>query len=340
MNIETKLFCPHKFCPYYQRTDNIIIKNGTYTTEADKIPRQLFRCTGGEHNFSETAFSELFGKHGSFKEYIQTAKLLKYGNSAEAIADVLERDVRTILVWQRAIGKKSKAFHLFICSFIGLIINFLQMDEIWSYCKNKSHQLWVFIAFESKTKFWIGFELGKRTTSTAKNLVKQVASFISIKFKGIIHVTTDKLSAYVVALAIGLRNLEYVYLQIVKKRVGRKLKSVKKCFVKGTDSDFPPGTQNTSYIERFNLTLRQRVSYLVRKTLGYTKNKIRCAEVLWINLFDYNYLEYHKSLRICINSQKEKFVKRYLPQTPAMAMGLLNERLNWRFLFTVPILQS
>jgi len=51
-----------------------------------------------------------------------------------------------------------------------------------------------------------------------------------------------------------------------------RLVTVKKCFVKGTEDDFKGKTQNTSYIERFNLTLRQRVSYLQRKTLGYCKN--------------------------------------------------------------------
>ena len=49
--------------------------------------------------------------------------------------------------------------------------------------------------------------------------------------------------------------------------------SVAKLWVKGSGKDFPSGTQNTSYIERFNLTLRQRISYLHRKTLGYCKNK-------------------------------------------------------------------
>jgi hypothetical protein len=39
------------------------------------------------------------------------------------------------------------------------------------------------------------------------------------------------------------------------------LVTVKKCFVKGTEEDFPEKTQNTSYIERFNLTLRQPIAY-------------------------------------------------------------------------------
>ncbi len=63
-----------------------------------------------------------------------------------------------------------------------------------------------------------------------------------------------------------MQSINYVYLQIVKKRFKRKLKTVKKSWIKGTEKDFSSGTQNTSYIERFNLTLRQRISYLNPKT--------------------------------------------------------------------------
>ncbi len=42
------------------------------------------------HRFSETAYSNLFGCHGSFKEYVQTAKMSSYGLSTEQIADVKE----------------------------------------------------------------------------------------------------------------------------------------------------------------------------------------------------------------------------------------------------------
>ncbi|WP_202895878.1 hypothetical protein [Iningainema tapete] len=75
----------------------------------------------------------------------------------------------------------------------------------------------------------------------------------------ILKVTTDKLSAYKNALEKQFGELPYVYLQIVKKRVKRKLKTVKKFLVKGVAEDFPIGTQNTSYIERLNLTLRRHI---------------------------------------------------------------------------------
>ena len=85
----------------------------------------------------------------------------------------------------------------------------------------------------------------------------------------LIKITINKLAAYKNTLSKQFNSLNYVYLQIVKKRFKRKLKTVKKCFVKSSEKVFTTGTQNTSYIERFNLTLRQRVSYIHRKTIGY-----------------------------------------------------------------------
>jgi hypothetical protein len=93
-----------------------------------------------------------------------------------------------------------------------------------------------------------------------------------------------------------------------------------------------------SYIERFNLTLRQRVSYLQRKTLGYCKKKANFTDALWINLYDYNYRCPHKSLRLPLPVQGVlRFQKKWMQRTHAMAMGLTQEALTWRFLFVMPV---
>jgi DNA-binding CsgD family transcriptional regulator len=59
----------------------------------------MLYCCGGKHRYSETSYSGLWGKQGSFKEYEQAAKLFCYGLSADEIADVLGKDVRTITTW-------------------------------------------------------------------------------------------------------------------------------------------------------------------------------------------------------------------------------------------------
>ena len=334
------LFCPRITCPYYQKLGNTITKDGVYTTKGDKVTRQMLCCKKGKHRFSETGYCDLFGKHGSFKEYEQMSKLSCYGLSPDAIADVLDKDPRTIATWQMGVANKSNRFHDFVCLSITLAVLFVQMDELWSFLRNKNSQLWVFIGFEVDSRFWMNFELGSRTTHTATKLVKRFKDYIGIPPQGTpLKVTTDKLAAYKNALQSVFAGMAYVYLQIVKKRIKMRLVTVKKCFVQGSKDDFQGKTQNTSYIERFNLTLRQRVSYLQRKTLGYCKKKPNFTGVLWINLFDYNYRCHHKSLRLPLMHQgTSKFQKKWEHRTPAMAMDLTQEALTWRFLFVAPIL--
>jgi transposase-like protein len=113
-NTDLPLFCPVPECPYYQKTDNKITKDGVYKTNSDPHPRQMYKCDGGNHRFSETRYSDLHKKPGSFKEYEMASKMNSYGLSYEQIADVLERDVRTIEQWLKAISIKSEQFHLFI----------------------------------------------------------------------------------------------------------------------------------------------------------------------------------------------------------------------------------
>ena len=340
LNIESTLFCPRRSCPCYQSLDNHITKDGTYTTKNDGVVRQMFNCGGGKHRFSETGYSELFGKHGSFKEYEQVCKLSCYGLSADAIADVLLKDPRTIATWQRGVSKEANLFHNIICLSITLTVLFIQRDELWSFLRNKNNTLWVFIGFEVDSRFWLNFELGSRTTHTATKLVTRIKDYIGKLSKVMpLKVTTDKLAAYKNALqSVFTGHIDYVYLQIVKKRVKMRLVTVKKCFVKGVEDDFKGKTQNTAYIERFNLTLRQRVSYLQRKTLGYCKKKAHFTDTLWINLYDYNYRCPHKSLRqpLALPSTS-RFQKKWTHRTPAMAMGLAQAALTWRFLFVTPI---
>ncbi|EDN66811.1 conserved hypothetical protein [Beggiatoa sp. PS] len=131
--------------------------------------------------------------------------------------------------------------------------------------------------------------------------------------------------------------IKYHYLQIVKRRFKRRLVTVKKDFVKGSEKNFPTKTQNTSFIERFNLTLRQHVSYLTRKTLGYCKKKANFKYILWINLYNYNYIQFHRSLRKKIRENPQKFKKHYQHYTPAMEMGLTQTALTWRYLLTIPV---
>jgi hypothetical protein len=75
INTKLALFCPCRECEHYQSTANKITRDGVYTTQVDSHPRQMYFCHEGGHRFSETRYSDLFWKQGSFKEYEQTAKM-------------------------------------------------------------------------------------------------------------------------------------------------------------------------------------------------------------------------------------------------------------------------
>jgi hypothetical protein len=111
-------------------------------------------------------------------------KLSGYGLSTDAIADVLDKDSRTIATWQRGVANKSNRFHDVVCLSITLTVLFIQMDELWSFLRNKNNPLWVFVGFEVDSRFWMNFELGSRTTHTATKLVKRLKDYIGIPFQG------------------------------------------------------------------------------------------------------------------------------------------------------------
>ncbi len=79
------------------------------------------------------------------------------------------------------------------------------------------------------------------------------------------------------------------------------------------------GQINTAYIERDNLTLRQELRRLARKTLGFSKNRRELQHALdFIDAHD-NLVRPHRGLRVRAAPDSNR---RWLLRTPAMAAGL------------------
>lgn len=79
------------------------------------------------------------------------------------------------------------------------------------------------------------------------------------------------------------------------------------------------GQINTAYIERDNLTLRQELRRLARKTLGFSKNRRELQHALdFIDAHD-NFVKPHRGLRVRAALDSNR---RWLLRTPAMAAGL------------------
>jgi len=79
------------------------------------------------------------------------------------------------------------------------------------------------------------------------------------------------------------------------------------------------GQINTAYIERDNLTLRQELRRLARKTLGFSKNRRELQHALDFIDAHANFVKPHQSLR---GRASPDSGRRWVPRTPAVAAGL------------------
>jgi IS1 family transposase/transposase-like protein len=112
-----------------------------------------------------------------------------------------------------------------------------EADEMWSFVKKKAHKQWIWIAMDAKTRQIIAFHVGDRSRDSAKQLWANIP--IEYREQAIFH--TDQYEAY-----------QGVIPPAQHKAITKH-------------------ARKTNHIERFNNTLRQRVSRLVRETLSFSK---------------------------------------------------------------------
>ncbi|MGI9294596.1 MAG: IS1 family transposase [Pseudomonadales bacterium] len=112
-----------------------------------------------------------------------------------------------------------------------------EADEMWSFVKKKANKQWIWLAMDAKTRQIIAFHVGARSRVSAKALWAKIPEVYQE------HATfhTDQYEVY-----NGVIPAER-HKAITKK------------------------ARKTNHIERFNNTLRQRLSRLVRDTLSFSK---------------------------------------------------------------------
>lgn len=115
----------------------------------------------------------------------------------------------------------------------------VQLDEMWSFVGKKSNKQWIWLALNPANRQIVGVHIGKRGIEDAKLFYQNIPEV----FRQQAGFFTDYWAAY------------------------RKA-------IDNPDQHFAVGKQSglTAYIERFNCTLRQRASRLVRKSLSFSKS--------------------------------------------------------------------
>jgi insertion element IS1 protein InsB len=119
---------------------------------------------------------------------------------------------------------------------------------------HKGNKQWVWLALDAETREIVGVHIGARDETAARQLWQSLPPV----YRQCAIAYTDFWAAY-----------GAVFPSKRHQAVGK-------------------GTGKTSYIERFNNTLRQRVSRLVRKTLSFSKSLANHIGAIWYFIHHYN----------------------------------------------------
>lgn len=130
----------------------------------------------------------------------------------------------------------------------------LEADELWSFVARRENKRWIWLILERRTRQIIALHIGDRSQNSALALWAKVP--LSLKAQAL--VLTDCWDAY----ALAIPSNQHV---ACEKQSGQ-----------------------VSLIERFNCTLRQRVSRLVRKSLSFSKSDWFHQEAIKYFIAHYN----------------------------------------------------
>jgi IS1 family transposase len=286
------------------------------------------------------------------------------GLGIRATARVFEVDPNTVLQWLVEAAEQLRAFAAsFLCH---LHLEQLQLDEVYAVLRaRKAGEIsdeaaikrlerspsWVWTAMDPTSKLLVVVEVGSRTLAMAQRVVHQVTAMLA---PGCVPLfLTDGFNEYKTAIlahfgswmhperrqAKGPRPQprwmplpDLLYAQIVKSYRRRRLVGVKHCVVFGTQLAVDQllaacgWTINTSFVERLNLDLRQRVAAIGRRVNTLCQGEAGLRDQLALFQVYHNFVLPHASLRQPLPlpeaTNGSGSAKVWRPCTPAMAAGL------------------
>ena len=216
---------------------------------------------------------------------------------------------------------------------------------------------WVWVSFAPEFRLMLTAIVGPRTLDTAK----EVVAVTKARVAGIPAFFSDGFTCYLAALIAAFHVVTtfartgkrgrprkprcephpaLVYGQLVKQKHQGKLLTLSTRVVVGTERLAHLGLRiSTALVERVNLTLRQSLAPLVRKTSGFCKDRERLQQrVVFFQAF-YNMARPHMSLQQPLAQQEQTrhgaIRPRWRQQTPAMAAGMTDHVWTFRELLTV-----
>lgn len=370
-------FCPAPDCAYRGWLGRGNIRANGHP--GGKPWRQL-QCVACKGYFDETHGTIFHGKRASQELIVRVIACLAEGLGIRGTARVFEIDPNTVLGWLVEASEQLQAFAAYFLN--ELQINQVQLDELYAVVSalreaeisdaeaverlSRSPQ-WVWTAIDPETKLLLSVQVGERTLAMAQAVLHQVAPLLA---PGCVPLfLSDGNPNYLPAIVshfghwvqpprrqdkgpmpkprrMPLPGL--LYAQVIKVMRRRRIVEVKRRVVFGTQDEVEKvlvvcGWQiNTSFVERLNLSLRQRVAAIRRRSATPCKSGDGLSQQLILFQVYHNYVLAHKSLRQelaePLPTKGSGSAKVWQPCTPAMAAGLTDHIWSLRevLLYRVP----
>ena len=175
-----------------------------------KRPIQRWRCTSCPATFADPTAPKLLGTHYTDPaKLVQALTLMLEGMSIRAISRVTGLHKGTILSLLETAGQNCR--RLWDSRIRGMRTQFVQADEIWSFCGCHERRLkpgapaewgdqYVWFALDGITKMLLSFHVGRREGVNAHAFIKDLSERVEGRFQ----LTTDGLR---VVRACGGRTL-------------------------------------------------------------------------------------------------------------------------------------
>jgi transposase-like protein len=362
--------CPNPECAYYRRMQQGNVSAiATYLTQSGK--RRIFRCRTCATHFAETRETVFFDLRTSEEKVMMALKMLLVRVDLAGIGFVLGVTEETVLAWLQRAAQQAEAINHHLLRH--LPVSQVQLDEMWNFIgrqharetdeagesvpDGEDGRQGVWVSFAPEFRLMIAAIVGPRTLDTAKEVVAvtkaRVAGIPAFFSDG----CTGSLAALIAAFHVvatfartGKRGRprkplcqphpDLVYGQLVKQKKQGKLVTLSTRVVLGAERLTHLGcTISTALVERVNLTLRQALAPLARKTSSVCKDRACMRQRVVFFHACYNVARPHMSLRQPLplheRTRRGAICPRWQKRTPAMAAGLTDHVWTFRELLTV-----
>jgi transposase-like protein/IS1 family transposase len=324
----SKQFCPNEACSARG-------KRGEGNIRIHSYEPQRYRCCTCKKTFSARRGTMMEGLRTPTEVVVMVVILLAYGCPIQAIVHAYGLDERTVVDWQKRAGKHCQEVHQAIVEQGKVDTHHIQADEIRA--KGRKMVAWMGLAIDATSRVWMaGVVSLRRDRELADRLLHQVrACCQSVRA---LLVCTDGWNAYPKSILRAFREkvkkkegpgracLEVwpnlCIATVIKHTKKKRVVEVTRKITWGTIEKaqhllkMTRGCQefNTSLIERFNGTMRERLASLTRKCRHAAQRLETLETGMYLIGSTYNFCWPHHEL-----SNRKHFGQLC---TPAMAAGL------------------